>query len=165
MANELTRIKRYKRRYIICVLIMLVISSVILNFIFFYAYEPAKCKEKTMHTYVANIDVLNSISDFMKNNDFKSMYIDLDEIDKGILTRDPYKGNVYIPINPEIKMLIDESQCKSVSKRGNSIYYLVEIWMSTGHGLAYSLDGDKPDSVFIEETEHLGDNWYYYKSK
>ncbi len=164
MANRKTKIKKYKRRYAICTSLILLINSSILYFLFSCANESNNCKEKTMHTYITNLDVLNSISKFMENNDFKSMYIDSDEIEKGILTHDLYKGNVYISITPKMEKLIQDLHLKSISKEGNSIYFLVETWMSTGYGLAYSLDGNKPNSIFIEKTEYLGNNWYYYEA-
>lgn len=164
MANkDLKNTKKYVRRYTICILINLLIASAVLYCIISCAVGPDSCKEKTKSMYTSNINAMNLISDYMENNGFESMYIDTDETEKGILTRDPYEGNVYIPIKPEMKKVISELQCKSISKQGNSIYYLIEVWMSTGYGVAYSMDGKKPDSGFLEKIEPIGDNWYYYE--
>ena len=67
-------------------------------------------------------------------------------------------------LNNNLLILFNDLKYYSIRKNMNGIYFMKHSGKSFEQGLVYSIDGEKPNSLYIKIDEFtlISDNWYYY---
>ena len=65
-------------------------------------------------------------------------------------------------LNENFNILLLKKGIKVISEEGNSIYFQKTSFLQSDSGLAYSINGSKPDWPNLTVLEEIEGNWYYY---
>jgi len=68
-------------------------------------------------------------------------------------------------LNSNLSTLFVKLKYKGIDKTENGIYFLRQTDIGFEQGIAFSLDGNKPNWPLINVLEPIEGNWYYYESK
>lgn len=72
--------------------------------------------------------------------------------------------NIRNDINNNFEYLLERKKYQYIMKSDNAIYFTKYSSLGNGYGVAFSIDGSKPQNEFIISSEQIGDfdGWYFY---
>lgn len=101
-----------------------------------------------------------------ETHEYTYMFTDKDKYKIGIIDVD-YKPNENI-INDKkdknIEYLLNKKNYQYIMKSDNAVYFTKYSSLGNGYGVAFSVDGKKPQNEFIISSEKIAgfDEWYFY---
>ena len=163
------------------IVFILIFCIVIAVFVMCFLYEPYTSSKEIIHEFNKNYDSIVKITTYMQNAPYSSIdiqgvdYIYAEDGKMGMwyVNNKGSEGDEYIgemPIDNEdiVKELTEmfrKHKYQVIDKDGNTIY--IQMWsnLDAGSGIAYTVDGVKPQIQFLTKLEKLDkENWYYYEA-
>ena len=119
----------------------------------------------TVNEFKKDVEYMNEIAQEWNDFSYAYMYIDKKKYGTGIIEVG-YKPNDNIrnDINNNFEYLLERKKYQYIMKSDNAIYFTKYSSLGNGYGVAFSIDGSKPQNEFIISSEQIGDfdGWYFY---
>ena len=164
--------------YILMIGILILIFWLIVTYLvpFFIFSHPLMSQKNIQNDFLRNKSCIENVQNYLLNSNYDTIYIDNKYASDGmnVFEKNPYTGeekSVYIKIHDQkvlnnLTKLFKTFKDERISKEGNSIYFQRSSNLKRSSGIAYSIDGEKPNDDYLVTLEPLQDkNWFYYIKK
>lgn len=155
-----------KENKIIKICVPIVCIFVLVLFVLYPIFNPYIRRAFTLNRFHKDMESMNIIVQEWENTDYKYMFTDqekyeMNKIDVG------YKTNDNMPIGTNqnyFKYILIEKRYQYIMKDGDAIYFTKYSSLGNGYGVAFVVNGIKPQNEFITSCEKIDgfDEWYFY---
>ena len=128
--------------------------------------NPHIKKISTLNSFEKDSESMKIIAQEWEDLSYTYMFTDRTQCEMGVIDVG-YEPSSNITIDTSknyFEYLLVEKKYKYIMKHDNAVYFTKYSSLGNGYGIAFSMDGEKPQNEFIISSEKINDfdGWYFY---
>ena len=139
---------------------------IIVLFVLYPIFNPYIRRAFTLSRFHKDVESMNIIVQEWENIDYNYMFTDRKRYETGTIDVG-YTTNDNMPVGANknhFKYILMGKKYQYIMKEGDAVYFTKYSSLGNGYGVAFVVNGAKPQNEFITSCEKIDgfDKWYFY---
>ena len=155
-----------KKNEILRMLIPVACILILVLLVLYPIFNPYIRRAFTLSGFRKDVENMNVIVQEWGNADYTFMFTDQEMCEMNIIDVS-YEPNDNMPIGLNknyFEYILLKEKYQYIMKSDNAVYFTKYSSLGNGYGIAFSMNGSKPQNEFIISSEKIDgfDKWYFY---